>query len=84
MSKKKTKVEATEKPVVKPIPASKIVEGADGRVSVNIYSPGHEPKEFRITITSITGKANLLHRSPDYVFEEIINGLRAKYGGRVG
>lgn len=63
---------------------SKIVEGIDGRVLINVYSPGHEPQEFRVTIPNINGSANLLHRSPEAVAQAVIDGLRAKYGERVG
>ena len=65
-------------------PASKEVQGTDARVLMNVYSPGHEPKEFRLKIPNITGSCNLLHRSPENIAQAIINGLRAKYGGRVG
>ena len=65
-------------------PASKIVEGADARVLINVYSPGHEPEEIRVTIPNICGSANLFYRSPEQIAEVIIEGLRAKYGGRVG
>lgn len=80
MSKKK----AIKKTAEKAKPVSRIVEGADARVSINVYSPGHEPKEFRLSIPNIIGAANLLHRSPEHVAGAIISGLRAKYGDRVG
>ena len=76
-AKKKT-VKKTE------APKSHIVEGADARVLINVYSPGHEPQEFRVTIPNIKGSANLLHRSPESIAGMIIRGLRAKYGERVG
>lgn len=80
MSKKKT-VKKTEEPKKA---ASNIVEGTDARVLINVYTPGHEPKEFRLSIPNITGAANLLHRSPESIVTELIKGLRAKYGNRVG
>lgn len=70
-----TKKKATVKAV------SRIVEGADAKVIVNIFSPGHEPQEFKITIPNID--ANLLYRSPEYIYKEVVSGLRAKFGGRV-
>ena len=69
------------KPVVRP---PSIVEGIDGRVVVNIFTPGHKSKEIRLTIPNIVGAANLLHRSPENIEQAILNGLRAKYGERVG
>jgi len=77
MSKKKA-IKKIEKAV------SKVIDGTDAKVLINVYSPGHEPKEFRITIPNICGTANLQHRSPESLAEVIIEGLRAKYGGRVG
>lgn len=77
MSKKKT----IKKTVVS---QPHLVEGIDARVLINVYSPGHEPKEFRVTIPNIVGSANLLHRSPESVADMLIQGLRAKYGERVG
>ena len=89
MSKKKTTVKTpvTEKaeevkPVAKPV--SRLVEGSDAKVLINVFSPGHEPQEFRISIPNIVGAANLLHRSPESVAAEMIRGLRAKFGDRVG
>lgn len=76
MSKKQAKKSAPAQP--------HIVEGIDGRVLINVYSPGHEPQEFRVTIPNISGATNLLHRSPEYIAAEVIKGLRAKYGERVG
>jgi len=72
----------SKKPIKKT--KSRNVEGADAKIIINIYSPGHEPAEFRITAPNIIGAANLLHRSPENVAAAIISGLRAKYGGRVG
>lgn len=63
---------------------SRIVEGINGKIIINIFSPGHEPTEFRAEIPNIVGSANLLHRSPESIAEMIIAGLRAKYGERVG
>ena len=63
---------------------SKLVEGADAKVLINVFSPGHEPMEFRVSIPNIIGAANLLHRSPEHVAAAIISGLRAEYGERVG
>lgn len=84
MSKKKAiKKEDVKKEVVSK-PVSRVFEGSDAKVLINIYSPGHDPKEFRITIPNITGGANLLHRSPEYIIVEVIKGLQTKYGGRVG
>lgn len=80
MSKKKT-TKKTEPVVAAPV--SRNVEGVDAKVLINVFSPGHEPQEFRITIPNIVGSANLLHRSPDVVTENIKSGLRAKYGDRV-
>ncbi len=74
MSKKTTK--KTEK-------KSHIVEGLDARVLINVYSPGHEPQEFRITIPNIVGAANLLNRDANHIATAVIQGLRAKYGERV-
>jgi len=82
MSKKKAIKKTAAKVVAAPV--SKIVESTDAKVLINVYSPGHEPKEFRITIPSICGSANLLHRSPESIAAAAIEGLRAKYGGRVG
>ena len=82
MSKKKTAKKTETKVEAKP--ASRTVDGADGRVLINIYSPGHEPTEFRIHIPNIIGATNLLHRSPEAVAQAVIDGLRAKYGQRVG
>ena len=65
-------------------PISKVFEGVDAKVLINVYSPGHEPEEIRITIPNICGSANLFYRSPESLAEVIIEGLRAKYGGRVG
>ena len=77
MSKKKT--------IKKTAPSQPhIVEGIDGRVVINVYSPGHEPKEFRVTIPHITGNSNLHTRKPEDVVSAVISGLRAKYGNRVG
>lgn len=81
MSKKKAIKKAVP---VKEAPVSRIVEGADARVLINVYTPGHEPKEFRFSIPNITGAANLLHRSPESIATAIISGLRAKFGNRVG
>lgn len=78
MSKEKAK-----KAEPKAVKASKIVEGLDARVLVNIYSPGHEPQEFRVTVPNIVGASNLLHRSPEMVKDVIVEGLRKKYGERV-
>lgn len=64
-------------------PVSKEIDGTDAKVLINVYSPGHEPKEFRVTIPNITGSANLLHRSPESIAATVISGLRAKYGDRV-
>lgn len=76
MSKKKQVKKTEAKPT--------LVDGIDARVLINVYSPGHEPQEFRVTIPNIVGSANLLHRSPESVASMIISGLRAKYGERVG
>ena len=65
-------------------PKIKEVEGADGKITVNIFSPGHRPQEIKIEIPNLKGAANLLHRSPEYMAQAIINGLKAKYGERVG
>ena len=79
MSKKKAIKKTPDKTEV-----SRIVEGIDARVLINVYSPGHEPQEFRVSIPNIVGSANLLHRSPESIANSIIEGLRAKYGERVG
>lgn len=76
MSKKKA-----VKKTVKAAP--RVVEGANASVLINVFSPGHEPTEFRVTIPNIVGSANLLHRSPFTITSTIIAGLRAKYGDRV-
>ena len=81
---KKTKPVETVKTEATPKPVSRLVEGADARVLINVYTPGHEPEEFRISIPNITGAANLLHRSPESIATAIISGLRAKFGNRVG
>jgi len=83
MSKKKAikKTEADKKPTQA---VSKLVDGGDAKVLINVFTPGHEPQEFRISIPNICGSANLLHRSPEHVAAAIISGLRAKYGERVG
>ena len=62
----------------------KAISGIDAKVIINIFSPDHEPEEFKLEIPNICGAANLLHRSPEHIAAAIINGLRAKYGGRVG
>ena len=61
-----------------------IVDGIDGRIIINIFSPGHKAKEVKLTIPNIVGAANLLHRSPESIEEAILNGLRAKFGERIG
>lgn len=80
-----TKKTTTKKsdPVKTAKPASKTVEGIDGVVVINIFSPGHEPTEKRVSIPHITGATNLLHRSPDYILDAVVDGLRTKYGERV-
>ena len=83
MSKKKA-IKKTKPASTEAKPVSRIVEGADARVLINVYTPGHEPTEFRISIPNIRGAANLLHRSPENVVTAAISGLRAKYGNRVG
>ena len=85
MSKKKAiKKTAPIEKTVEAKPVSRLVEGADSKVLINVFSPGHEPQEFRISIPNIVGSANLLHRSPESVAASMIEGLRAKYGERVG
>lgn len=71
------------KKAIKKTEVSKIIEGLDARVVVNIYSPGHEPKEVRLEIPNIIGAANLLHRSPESIAQAVISGLQAKYGRNV-
>lgn len=74
----------SKKTVKKIAPVSRIVEGTEGRVLINVYSPGHEPKEFRVSIPDISGNSNLLSRNPENVAQAVIDGLRAKFGNRVG
>lgn len=59
------------------------VEGSDGTVILNIFSPGHEAKEVKLTIPNIDGSANLLHRSPEAIADAVRAGLRSAFGGRV-
>ena len=59
------------------------VDGADAKVVINIYSPGHAPEECRLTLPNITGTANLLHRNPEAIKAAIRAGLVGKFGGRV-
>lgn len=73
---------AVKKTVEKPV--SKVVEGIDARVLINIYSPDHEPQEFRITIPNIVGATNHHSRTPEQVANAIIHGLRGVYGTKVG
>lgn len=80
MAKKPIKAEV--KPKVKP--KSKTVSGADCNISLNIFSPGHEPEEIRISVHNITGKTNINLRKPRDIANAIILGLQAKYGGKVG
>lgn len=61
----------------------KAVEGADAKITLNIFSPGHKPKEIKITIPNIDGAANLLNRSPEAIAAAITEGLRVIFGGRV-
>lgn len=63
---------------------SRSISGIDAKIIINVFSPGHEPEEFKVTVPNICGAANLLHRSPESIAASIIRGLRDKYGERVG
>jgi len=67
----------------KEVRKEKPVETINAKVLINVFSPGHDPTEFRINIPNIVGSANLLHRSPESIAAAVISGLRAKYGERV-
>jgi len=65
-------------------PVSKNVQGLDAKIVINVFSPDHEPQEFRFIVPNIIGESTHLTRSPEYIASAIVAGLRAKYGERVG
>ncbi len=73
-----------KKKIAKKTEVSRDVEGVDAKLLINIYSPGHEPIEFRIKVKNIIGAANLLHRSPEVMIDAVKDGLKDKYGESVG
>ena len=60
-----------------------VVDGNEGRITVNLFIPGYQPLEHTITIPDIKGAATLPARDTRLVLNSILRGLRSDYGGKV-
>jgi hypothetical protein len=57
-----------------------VVGGNDARVTVNIFSPDHEPQSYTYRITNIRGNSSHVSREPKNIMSAIISGIIGKYG----
>ena len=60
-----------------------VVEGRDAVILINVFSPGEEPKEFKVRIPKIRNNAPPPHCEAKYIAGLLIGTLKQRYGSKV-